>query len=54
MEVELRRRKNEGEEGEGWNEILFRFVMGRLWEVFIENRLLMLYLVGLFGFLEER
>lgn len=53
-EAELRRRKNEGEEGEGWNEILFRPVMGRLWEVFTENRLLTPHLAGLFGLLEER
>ncbi|KAK3316184.1 hypothetical protein B0H66DRAFT_518967 [Apodospora peruviana] len=46
------------EEGEqkgnygGWNEKLFRPVMARLWEVFIENRLLAPYITSLFQLLE--
>ncbi|KAK3682571.1 hypothetical protein B0T22DRAFT_288540 [Podospora appendiculata] len=36
----------------GWNERLFRPVMQRLWEVFIENRLLAPYLSTLFQLLE--
>lgn len=36
----------------GWNERLFRPVMARLWEIFIENRLLAPYITSLFQLLE--
>ncbi|KAK4180103.1 hypothetical protein QBC36DRAFT_47044 [Triangularia setosa] len=49
-----RERGEEEEQGEGWNEILFRPVMGRLWEVFTENRLLTPHLGGLFQLLEQK
>ncbi|KAK3941682.1 hypothetical protein QBC46DRAFT_99046 [Diplogelasinospora grovesii] len=38
--------------GAGWNERLFRPVMLRLWEIFIENRLLAPYITSLFQLLE--
>ncbi|KAK4201075.1 hypothetical protein QBC40DRAFT_199058 [Triangularia verruculosa] len=52
-EQELTKRR-QGAEGEGWNEILFRPVMSRLWDVFVENRLLTPHLGGLFQLLERK
>jgi chromatin structure-remodeling complex subunit RSC9 len=39
--------------GRGWNEVLFRPVMGRLWEVFTYNRLLAPYVTCLLQLLER-
>lgn len=41
-----------GDREGGWNEKLFRPVMARLWEIFIENRLLAPYITSLFQLLE--